>query len=1009
MLRVNSAFLVCGLLLVATFTMKAEAKAYHWEGITQQQYVDNLLACNEDIKRYEWSRTLWPKANSEPKPSFDEVMSPEDLRLDLIDSLKKQAILEKHFNIRITAELLQHDLNRMANNSKDVASLKELYALLDNNPVTIAHCLSRPYLVETKLNNSFYWSSDLHRETASLAQVQLEHSRPNSSKNNVVSAQQQTVTYRIRAESEDFPNPEQQESVIELTAEGFKHELQKLQIGQLQESKTHFSVHQLVSLTPDSVTLSILLWKKQSLDSWLANTALLEDAVFPIETNLYLTKVREDHAADKMATLTDAWESNFKLPAERGGHTAVWTGTEMIVWGGSDGGLNLNTGGRYNPSTDSWTEINISGAPIARVGHTAVWTGNEMVIWGGQYLSNGMHYLQSGGRYDPSTDTWSPTSLSNAPSSRSSHTAIWDGNEMIVWGGYDGATYLDSGSRYDSSANSWLAVTSTNAPTGRKSHTAIWTGTEMIVWGGHNLVELRSGRRYNPALDQWQSMNEADAPEWRFGHTSIWTGEKMIVWGGISGPFRFNSGGIYDPSDDTWQSTSMTNAPIKRDAHTAIWTGDEMIIWGGYDPEPLNSGGRFNPGNNSWSTLSLVNAPSGRSGHTAIWTGGEMIVWGGAGNGTQNTGARYDPDGDTWQATYTTDAPDARSYHTAIWTGNEMIIWGGLRAVYLGDGSRYRPNLDTWSATTSINAPSARSDHSAIWTGTEMMVWGGRIEGDSATTYLSDGARYKPLNNSWQAISSSQAPEGRYRHTGIWTGSEMVIWGGKGSEYFKTGGRYDPATNAWLQTNLAGAPTGRRGHRAIWTGSQMVVWGGFRYDGAVVYFNDGGRYEPSGNSWQAINTTNAPAAREYHTAVWTGSEMIVWGGGPNGAGSALMTGGRYDPVNDTWSATSTINAPSKRKNHSAIWTGSEMIVWGGYYSDGYQDYFNTGGVYDPVNNIWQATTLLNSPRGRMDHSAVWTGAKMIIWGGNSGLPGNSTNTLGLYYPADDRLFKDGFE
>src|SRR5207245_6667592 len=30
-------------------------------------------------------------------------------------------------------------------------------------------------------------------------------------------------------------------------------------------------------------------------------------------------------------------------PSARGGHTAIWTGSEMIVWGGSD----LNTGGRY--------------------------------------------------------------------------------------------------------------------------------------------------------------------------------------------------------------------------------------------------------------------------------------------------------------------------------------------------------------------------------------------------------------------------------------------------------------------------------------------------------------------------------------------------------------------------------------------------------------------------------------------------------------------------------------
>ena len=45
-----------------------------------------------------------------------------------------------------------------------------------------------------------------------------------------------------------------------------------------------------------------------------------------------------------------------------------------------------------------------------------------------------------------------------------------------------------------------------------------------------------------------------------------------------------------------------------------------------------------------------------------------------------------------------------------------------------------------------------------------------------------------------------------------------------------------------------------------------------------VRFNTGGRYNPSTDSWTATSTTNAPAARFVHTAVWTGSEMIVWGG-----------------------------------------------------------------------------------------------------------------------------------
>jgi hypothetical protein len=102
----------------------------------------------------------------------------------------------------------------------------------------------------------------------------------------------------------------------------------------------------------------------------------------------------------------------------------------------------------------------------------------------------------------------------------------------------------------------------------------------------------------------------------------------------------------------------------------------------------------------------------------------------------------------------------------------------------------------------------------------------------------------------------------------------------------------------------------------------MIVWGGSTTN--PPYISDtGGRYNPSTDSWIATSTTNAPTGRSAHTAVWSGSEMIVWGGA---ADTADNTGGRYNPGTDSWTATSTSNAPSSRAYHTAVWTGSEMIV-----------------------------------------------------------------------------------
>ena len=69
----------------------------------------------------------------------------------------------------------------------------------------------------------------------------------------------------------------------------------------------------------------------------------------------------------------------------------------MIVWGGNGENFDpLNTGARYNPGLDTWTTTNPTSAPSARAGHTAVWTGSEMIVWGGE--TSGPTYFNTGGR-----------------------------------------------------------------------------------------------------------------------------------------------------------------------------------------------------------------------------------------------------------------------------------------------------------------------------------------------------------------------------------------------------------------------------------------------------------------------------------------------------------------------------------------------------------------------------------------------------------------------------------
>lgn len=283
-------------------------------------------------------------------------------------------------------------------------------------------------------------------------------------------------------------------------------------------------------------------------------------------------------------------------------------------------------------------------------------------------------------------------------------------------------------------------------------------------------------------------------------------------------------------------------------------------------------------------------------------------------------------------------------------------------------------SADTWIATETTDAPTGRGYHSAVWTGSEMVIWGGAF---NFSVPLDTGGSYDPVNETWALISSDGAPSPRMHHSTVWTGSEMIVWGG-GLTATDSGGRYDPEAETWADTETNGSPTPRYYHTAVWTGSEMIVWGGWN---SSAYVQDGARYNPVDDTWSPMSTDGAPSPRGRHTAVWTGSEMIVWGGySTDGIGGETYhsSGARYDPLTDTWVGMAAAGGPSSRREHTAIWTGSEMVVWGGFEGS---DNLSSGGRFDPATNTWKATRTSGAPSGRQDHVSIWTGSEMIIWGG----------------------------
>jgi N-acetylneuraminic acid mutarotase len=282
-----------------------------------------------------------------------------------------------------------------------------------------------------------------------------------------------------------------------------------------------------------------------------------------------------------------------------------------------------------------------------------------------------------------------------------------------------------------------------------------------------------------------------------------------------------------------------------------------------------------------------------------------------------------------------------------------------------------------------------------------MIVWGGRSSALADAEIFGGGAIFDVAANSWTEIPPpepvSVASYPTFDHVAVWTGTEMIVWGGSSPGAVNSGWRYDPSTGVATAFRGTNAPSARTAAQAVWTGSEMIVWGGYDSTGGAP-LNDGARYDPVADAWTPLPPVAATFTSDIATSiVWTGSEMILWNGGQAEEGQTgndrlrVPTLHAYDPLLDTWRVSTSGWEPYLAvvdpfslvgaKGYRAFWTGDRMLVMPMFGSD--QGFF-----YDPVLDSWQSVTDVMF-LGRVGAAAVWAGSRFVIWGGVwSVLPGD---------------------
>ncbi|HZN05121.1 MAG TPA: hypothetical protein VFD06_16165, partial [Candidatus Polarisedimenticolia bacterium] len=341
---------------------------------------EERVAAQKAIEQVYWNHRIWPKENPGRKPSLSEVLPDSTIRARVDDYLLKSSALEKLWQHPITPAQLQNELNRMAADTRAPEILRELFAALGNDPHLIAETLARQTLADRLVRNWYANDERFHGKLKGKAEAALAACLEVGCMRSLGGDYRET-TWRLRSGRDEAPANDPRHGMVRLDAGewqshldglvarlgGAPGSLPALRLSGLEETPEAFVVTAVLGQGKEEVRTATVTWRKTSFDDWwkLGRKAL----VARIEDNSRFFTLP---VISSSGCTADTWSlTSNAIPSARIGHTAVWTGTEMIIWGGS-----LDIGGRYDPASETWKPTSTgANLPQVRREHTAVWTG----------------------------------------------------------------------------------------------------------------------------------------------------------------------------------------------------------------------------------------------------------------------------------------------------------------------------------------------------------------------------------------------------------------------------------------------------------------------------------------------------------------------------------------------------------------------------------------------------------------------------------------------------------
>jgi hypothetical protein len=231
---------------------------------------------------------------------------------------------------------------------------------------------------------------------------------------------------------------------------------------------------------------------------------------------------------------------------------------------------------------------------------------------------------------------------------------------------------------------------------------------------------------------------------------------------------------------------------------------------------------------------------------------------------------------------------------------------------------------------------SGRSEQSVVWTGNELIAWGGRRK-EPDQTLLRDGAAYSPTTHAWSPIASAPVSGG---HAAVWSEGRMMVFGVDNS---RRAAAYDPADNQWA--SIANLPIDLQ-----IDGLSAVDW-----KGAPVLWNAGSRdvwtYNALADAWSSLGASPdigaaALRGRQSFCACVDDQRLLSSGSYLFAVGKAAVA---YRSMSDTtWRIAPPDPEPRASEGMASSTAGGLLVRWrpGPEMGDG------STSVFDPRTGRW---------------------------------------------------------